>query len=268
MNITWKILWIALCLLTIGCIMSVEKKYNSDFHKLNKLEWENVFSDNCRENWEEKWFKDGINAYVMNNEKGMTVVAGERHFHDSDHVVMWTKREFEGDIKIEYDFTRLDTVNNFVNIIYFLAQGSGMAPYVTDIEKWSDLRTEPAMNIYFDHMNIYHISYAVSSGIGSGGSEYIRARRYIPETRNGLKGTALLPEYSGEGLFELEKTYRITVIKKDVSIYMNVKNSSIEKTFYFDASTLPNIDKGRIGLRQMHARISRYANFNVYQIRK
>mgnify|MGYP000232975506 FL=1 len=49
---------------------------------------------------------------------------------------------------------------------------------------------------------------------------------------------------------------------------MNVKGDGQDKTFYFDASAFPKIDKGRVGLRQMYTRNSKYANFRVYQLDK
>ena len=89
-------------------------------------------------------------------------------------MVLWTKQSFKGDLKIEYDYTRLDNETRCVNILYIQATGSGEEPYVKDITEWNELRRVPAMKMYFDHMHAYHISYAAWRG------DYIRGRRYLP----------------------------------------------------------------------------------------
>ncbi|MEG1686196.1 MAG: hypothetical protein RR319_09695, partial [Bacteroides sp.] len=72
---------------------------------------------------------------------------------DADHTVLWTKQSFDGSLRIEYDYTRLDTINKFVTILYLFAEGSGIGSYSQDISTWDTLRRIPAMNEYFDHMN-------------------------------------------------------------------------------------------------------------------
>ena len=45
------------------------------------------------------------------------------------------------------------------------------------------------MSMYFNHMNTYHISYAAYGNTDEPDKhDYIRARRYMPESGNGLKG--------------------------------------------------------------------------------
>ena len=77
-------------------------------------------------------------------------------------MVLWTEDEFQGDVKIEYEYTRLDNETNCVNILYIQASGSGEAPYHEDITQWYQLAAcrVLAMRMYFDHMHTYHISYA------------------------------------------------------------------------------------------------------------
>lgn len=86
--------------------------------------------------------------------------------------------------------------------------------------------------------------------------------------RRELEGTELKPEYLNTGLFKIGVTYHLTFIKYETNLYMNVKGDGQDKTFYFDASAFPKIDKGRVGLRQMYTRNSKYANFRVYQLDK
>jgi len=226
-----------------------------------------VFEDNFRHAWSEKWHLDGEKARIMQKDGQLDMYAGERAYVDADHLVLWTKEEFEGNLKIEYDFMRLDSSRHYcVNILYIQAQGSGRRPFVKDIFKWNELRKVPRMSTYFNNMDTYHISYAVTEVASENKPEYIRARRYMPQWKKGLEGTDLKPEYLNTGLFKIGVTYHLTFIKYDTDLYMNVKGDGQDKTFYFDASSFPGIDKGRIGLRQMYTRSSRYANFKVYRM--
>jgi hypothetical protein len=180
-------------------------------------------------------------------------------------MVLWTKESFEGDVKIEFDFTRLDFETRCVNILYIQATGSGKEPYKKDIAEWNELRQVPAMRVYFNHMNAYHISYAAFPNMGDERQSYIRARRYMPELI-GLEGTNLQPDYFPDDLFAPGVPHKITVIKKERDLYMKVSNA--DQTYYchFMNTDLPIIEKGRIGLRLMYTRSSRFANFNIYKL--
>jgi hypothetical protein len=242
-----------------------DKTANSDhtaFERAFDNDWQEVFFDSCADDWTEKWFLDGEVASVENSPNGMHLTAGPQFGNDAHHMVLWTKDSFEGDIKIEYEYTRTDFESRCVNILYIEATGSGKDPYVRDISKWNDLRKVPAMQIYFDHMNTYHISYAAFPNEGDGRKSYIRARRYMPG-KTGLEGTELVPDYYPEGLFEPGVPHRITVIKKDHDLFMRIENT--DQTYYchFTNPDLPNVTEGRIGLRQMFTRSARYKNFRV-----
>ena len=114
--------------------------------------WAEVFSDPCTADWKGKWFLDGEVGTVTNSPEGMTLTAGPEFKNDAHHMVLWTKDSFEGELKIEYEYTRLDKAPNCVTILYIQATGSGKGPYAKDITKWSGLRKTPAMKMYFDHM--------------------------------------------------------------------------------------------------------------------
>ena len=221
--------------------------------------WTEVSSDGCTQDWKAKWFLDGEVGTVTNSKEGMTLTAGPEFKNDAHHMVLWTKDTFEGDLKIEYEYTRLDEVTNCVNILYIQATGSGDGPYAKDITKWSELRKVPAMKTYYNHMNTYHISYAAHPGTKKA---YIRGRRYMPE-KQGLKGTELKPDYSTPMLFATGVTHQITVIKQDRYLYMRVKNPDQVAYFHMINPDLPLISEGRIGLRHMFTRSARYANFRV-----
>ena len=247
------------------------EKYTAEFNQLNEGPAKLLFQDNFSKPWQKDWHLDGKMARIIQQDNTIKVYAGERVYNEDQslanegHLVLWTKQEFEGDIKIEYDFTRLDTSKYYwVNILYIQAQGCDDGVHHKDILSWE--RNIPAMNAYFDNMNTYHISYAVQPVLSEGKHEYIRARRYMPQWNNGMKDTALPQEYFDMNLFKKNITYHITCIKKGCEIYFNVKGDGRNETFYFNASDFPPIKKGRIGLRQMFTRHSQYANFKVYRL--
>lgn len=225
--------------------------------------WEEVFFDCGTVDWREKWFLDGEIGAVETTLAGMRLSGGPRFWEDAHHTVLWTKDSFKGDLKIEYDYTRLDFENRAVNILFIQATGSGSGPYARDISEWSELRKVPAMRIYFNNMHLYHISYAAFPLDGIDTTAYIRGRRYIPDTGKGLAGTDLQPDYFPEGLFEPGVPHHITVIKRDGVILMRIENA--EQIYYCKMSNpeLPTVTEGRIGLRHMYTRSARYNNFRV-----
>jgi len=227
------------------------------FEKALEGNWQNVLSDSCTNDWTEKWFLDGEIGSVKTGPDGMQLTAGPQFKNDAHHMVLWTKKSFKGDLKIEYEYTRLDSETRCVNILYIQATGSGEIPYIKDISKWNNLRPVPAMRMYYDHMNAYHISYAAFPNKGNNRKSYIRARRYMPN-RTGLKGTNLKPDYYPEGLFATGVPHKITVIKKDRDIFMRIENS--RKVYYCHMTNpdLPIVTEGRIGLRHMFTRSARY----------
>ncbi len=231
------------------------------FRKLTKANWEEVMRDPGTKNWKDHWFLDGLKATLTNTSTGMELTAGPEFKNDAHHAVLWTRKSFKGDVKIEYEYTRLDSELRCVNILYIQATGSGKGDYKSDILKWVSLRTVPAMRMYFDHMHTYHISYAGVRADPRRG--YIRARRYLPETGKGLKGTALSPDYSPGGLFQTGVPHKITVIKRGNDLYMHIKNKTTEKLCHWTNRSLPPISEGRIGLRHMFTRSARYRNFRV-----
>ncbi len=234
------------------------------FEQLKNAEWEEVFFDSGRRDWQEGWLLDGLNATITNNNKGMDFWAGSQVGDNSHHAVLWTKQSFQGDVRIEYEYTKLDTATKYVTILYIQATGSGKEPYKEDIASWANLRTVPSMPLYFNNINTYHISYAAfdNSNIDRN-KDYIRARRYMPMVKQGLNGTALEPDYWGTGFFKTGITHQITAIKKGNDLYMHIKNDTKQMLFHWKNESFPPIQQGRIGLRHMHTRGARYKNFRV-----
>jgi hypothetical protein len=239
----------------------VEKR-QAEFDRVAGGAWRQVFHDPGTGDWRKQWFLDGRQAEVRNSPQGMTLTAGPEFKNDAHHMVLWTREQFAGDLKIEYEYTRLDSENRCVNILYIQATGSGQAPYVKDIAAWSQLRAVPAMRMYFDHMHTYHISYAAFPNDGQTLNDYVRARRYIPEAE-GLRGTDLTPDYGQTGLFETGVPHRITVIKRGQELFMHVRNAEKQMLFHWENETLPPILQGRVGLRHMFTRSARYRDFRI-----
>lgn len=251
-----------------GSIQAVERsseqvEARAAFAKAEAVGWKELFFDDGTGDWTERWFLDGDVAHVETSEKGMQLTAGPQFRNDAHHMVLWTKSSFEGDLKIEFDYTRLDFESRCVNILYIQATGSGKEPYVKDIAEWSELRREPAMRMYFDHMHAYHISYAAFPNIGEDREGYIRGRRYMPN-QEGLAGTDLVPDYfPPEELFAPGVPHHFTVIKRERSIYMRIESPDLVYFCHVSNQDLPGVTEGRIGLRHMFTRSARYGNFRV-----
>jgi hypothetical protein len=243
--------------------METKDNIKEMFLILNKQNWKEVLFDSGTESWKENWFLDGKKALIKNTVKGMNFSAGPTFKDDSCHAVLWTRKEYEGDIRIEYDYTRLDSEKRCVNILYLQATGSGEEPYDRDISKWNQLREIPAMKMYFDHMNTYHISYAAYGNTNEIVPGYIRARRYMA---SGLEGTTLEPDYDPDGFFETGVPHKITVIKSGNNIYFKISNDKRELICHWHNTRFPSVNKGRIGLRHMYTRSSLYGNFRIFQL--
>ena len=183
----------------------------------------------------------------------------------ASHAVLWTKRSFEGDIKIEYDYTRLDSMmeSPSVNILYIQATGLGTKVSPTDIYQSTDLREVPWMKSYFLNMNALHISYATT---GPKRANYVAARRYPAKDRDSfMHSTMIQPLYENIHLFKPGETYHITALKEGDRLSFTAEREGKTKTFEWDTSSFTPVTKGRIGFRQMWARSSRYQNIRVFQ---
>ena len=230
------------------------------FNAVNAADWNEVFQDPCTGDWQKQWFLDGETGKVECGEDGMRLIAGSEFQNDAHHMVLWTKASFEGDLKIEFDYTRLDHETRCVNILYIQATGSGEAPYTKDIAEWTELRRIPAMSVYFDHMHTYHLSYAAFPWDDS--APYIRGRRYMPGA-SGLDGTDMEPDYFPEGLFEPGIPHKMTVIKRGRELIGVIRNPTQEVPFYMVNRDRPPVTEGRIGLRHMFTRSACYKNIRI-----
>jgi hypothetical protein len=238
------------------------RELQGQFQHALQADWQEVFRDAGTGDWREQWFLDGQRATVKNTPQGMEVTAGPEFKNDAHHMVLWTKRDFTGDLKIDYEYTRLDSETRCVNILYVQASGSGVDPYGKDITQWNNLRTVPSMRTYFNHMHTYHISYAAYPNAQDATEDYIRARRYMPEGK-GLQGTDLAPDYFQTGLFQTGMLHRITVVKRGQELFMHIRNQRKQMLCHWKNDTFPPIVAGRIGLRHMYTRSARYRDFRI-----
>ncbi len=229
------------------------------FEQSLALDWKLVFSGKSSKDWN----LDGAFATVEDSPEGMAFSAGPEEWNHAHHAVLWTKDSFEGDVKIEYDYTRLDSVNNWVNILYIQATGKG-GEFSTDIMDWADYRKEPWMKNYFETMKLLHISYAAYGRDDLGeDNDYVRCRRY-PKAEEGEFGqTEIKPDSFRTGLFRTGKTYHITAIKKGDRLFFNVAGDDLEKLFAWQSPLIGEVTEGRIGLRHMWMKSARYQNFSV-----
>ena len=243
----------------------VTGKNRERFSEFASANWQEVFFDSGVSDWQNHWSLDGLKSKVTNSEKGMNLKAGPVPKEDASHTVLWTKQNFSGDLKIEYEYTRTDETKQFVTILYIQATGSEEKGFPYDITKWADKRTVPAMKTYFNNMNSYHISYAAYGGdIVEDDFDYIRARRYMPLLKKGLTNTELDPDiFQRTGLFAPGIPHNITVIKKGNELFMMINNTDKEYLCHWVNDKHPGITEGRIGLRHMFTRSARYKNFRV-----
>jgi hypothetical protein len=234
-----------------------------NFSALLKRNWKTQFADSGVEDWRQKWFLDGERAVVKNTEKGMVFAGGPIVRDHACHAVLWTEDIFEGNLKIEFDFTRLDTINRYVNIIYIQAVGKGNPPYSKDISEWPELRQIPYMNSYFDTMDLLHVSYAAFGNDDDEPNDYVRARRYPRPETDSFDVTGIKPDYFNTGLFMPGVEYHFTFIKTDENLFLEVKNNKIRKLFHWSMKNVRSLETGRIGIRHMWTRCSRYGNITV-----
>lgn len=239
-----------------------DAKERTAFEQAAAVNWQEVFSDSGTGDWRKQWFLDGEVGAVTNSLEGMTLTAGPEFKNNAHHMVLWSKRSFVGDLKIEYDFTRLDEERRCVTILYIQASGSGKGRFEKDITTWCYLRKVPAMSTYYDNMHTYHLSYAAFGDTGKEQTSYIRGRRYMPH-RTGLKGTELTPDYHFDTLFATGVKHHITVIKRDRDLHLRIENPDGVRYCHLHNGKLPVVTEGRIGLRHMFTRSARYLNFRI-----
>ena len=248
----------------------VAENNQTAYHAALTAPWHKVFHDSgTRGDWREHWFVDGLKAEVSNTPEGLYFAAGPLAGDHASHAVLWTRQSFVGDLKLEFDYTRIDTINRGVAIIYLQATGTGEPPYAKDIAAWSNERLIPRMSTYYDHMNLLHVSFAAYDNRDDipVDASYIRARRYPRSIFGGsFDATALKPDFNDTGLFHPGIRHRITLIKKGSDLFMQVRNTGGEHLYRWDITETPAITEGRVGIRHMLQRASLLSNVTISQL--
>ena len=247
---------------TDGASMEVELEKSEDqalFEAAMALNWKPVFSGESSKDWK----LDGEFARIYDIADGLEFSAGPEEWNHAHHAVLWTKDSFKGDLKIEYEYTRLDAVNKWVNILYIEATGKG-GEFTKDVMDWADFRREPWMKNYFETMKLLHISYAAYGADDNGPEDdYVRCRRYPKDPDGEFSKTEIKPDSFRTGLFRTGETVHITAIKKADCLFFNVKGVDKEKLFAWQSPLIGEVTEGRIGLRHMWMKSARYENFTV-----
>lgn len=253
----------AVVILFVG--VSCSKKVQTGSSLSESHEWKLEFSDPCTENWEKNWFLDGEIAKVEHGEFGMDLIAGPINRNNAHHSVLWTKQSFEGDVKIEYEYTRTDTAVVNVNILFIQATGVGTGIFDKDISKWNDFRKVPTMSKYYNNMKTIHISLAAFPMVNEDPkNDYLRVRRYPVSEEITFQDMEVEPSYFNTGLFLTGVTYKMTWLKEGDKLHLSVSGNSETKNYAWDLSKFERITEGRIGLRHMFTRSASYKNFNVW----
>ncbi len=259
-----RILFLTLTLVAFatGCASEAERA----FDKINNSpEWSLEMNDPCTGDWQEQWFLDGLIAKVEVSEDGMNFMAGEEYGNNAHHAVLWTKESFEGDVKIEYNYTRTEEQTVNVNILYIQAQGIGVGEYDKDISKWNKLREVPDMSLYYKYMDPLHISYAAFPMVNEDPlNDYLRVRKYPIDEHISFDQMEVEPSYYNLNLFKPFVTYKVTVIKDKSHLYMNIEGDGREECYRWSLEGKKAVTYGRIGLRHMYTRAARYSDFKVY----
>lgn len=254
-------------ILFLSASINAQNTDDKEFDILNKSkQWQLEFKDSGTKNWQTKWFLDGLQANIKNTKAGMLFNAGSKARTDSDHAVLWTKKSFKGNLRMEFNFTRKDTETKWAIILYLQATGIGVTPYAEDISKWNHLREIPAMKTYFNHMKSLHISYASFENDNTDSKkDYIRVRQYPVAAGQNFNTTTEIPNaYFETALFKTDETYKITVIKTNTKLYFKVVGKNSSKLFSWNLKNYPELLEGRIGLRQMATRNALYKDISIY----
>jgi hypothetical protein len=230
-----------------------QEKNEQRLQVLLQSPWQQVFSDPGTGDWRACWFLDGEKAQVSNSPEGLTLDASD------GYAVLWTEASFAGDLRLEYDFRRLDSLNEGVNIVYLQATGDGQEGHDANIKLWSAQRKQAAMRSYFQNMHTYHISYAAYPG------DYLRGRRYLPLANQGLKGTELTGEIQPTGLFDDQRWIHVTILKQSKELLVRFVHPEKTVTCHMGNPDKPGIDRGRVGMRLMPGRRSQFKNLRIYE---
>ena len=238
-----------------------------------------LFQDPMMKDWRKNWFLDGRNAVLEHRPGGLAYMTEaskkdkrvDRAAFDAQHAVLWTRKEFKGDIRISYTFTKLPGCS-WQMLLYIQAQGIGKEPYVKDIHAWRDLRKVALMSQYYNHMNLIALSMR----------DPIRCKRYPwkyvidPKTNKKIYNTEFKPRAVKEKL-AIGTEYKLVAEKRKKSLRLTVKETATGRTMVDHTWDISQeqilqgmdpkyIEEGRIGIRFMGGYRMIFRDFTVERL--
>lgn len=229
----------------------------------NQYTWQLELEDSGSGNWTQNWFLDGEEARIDNTDEGMVFAAGPKQ-EDSSHAVLWTKQRFQGCMRVQFTMTRLDTINRFVNILYFQANGIGTKEAPKDIHSWREDRKIPYMATYFQKMDLLHMSYAAFDNAQDLDEDYIRIRRYPVTKERSFDQIEVEPTIFNTNFFKPNQACEMEVIKSNTDIAIRITGENKELYHHWDISSVDPVTEGPLGIRHMHQKITRYQDIKVF----
>jgi hypothetical protein len=238
-----------------------------------------LFEDPMAENWEDNWFLDGKRATLEHRDGGLAFLTDasnvdkrvDRAAFDAQHAVLWTRQEFEGDIRINYTYTKLPGCG-WQKLIYVQAQGIGEDDsFFKDIYTWRSLRDVARMDYYFNYMDLVALSLR----------DQIRCKRYpwgdITRTDIELQ-SEFKPRAEHRGL-PIGHELDVLVEKRKHSILLRITDAetgelAVDHAWDLtDETVMKNrgshfVEKGRIGIRLMGGHKILMRDFNVTRLPK
>lgn len=233
-----------------------------------------LFEDPMTSDWQKNWFLDGKRATVENRDGGLAFVTTasklskheDRAAFDAQHAVLWTRLEFEGDIRISYTFTKLPDCS-WQKLIYVQARGIGPEPHVEDIHAWRDRREVAVMSQYFRYMDLVSLSLR----------DQIRCKRYpVMDMEENRIECEFMPRAENKGMAE-GREFRVLVEKRRESILLRIKDVgtgeyAVDHTWdltdekILEGREPKHVEAGRIGIRLMGGHKILMRDFKVEQL--
>ena len=197
---------------------------------------------------------------------GTITKSQDREKYHAHHAVLWTHQEFSGDIKVSFETKSVDEPI-YGNILFYIqAQGIGNGPYKKDIHEWRKTREVPAMNKYFQYMDLLSISFR----------KELRLKRYPLRSEDGTEQYApRIGEFSDWHGVIKDKWLRYEIEKRKKSFTIrsyDADTGELMADVTWDTSEqgvgrgLPFVEHGRIGIRHMSTKQSVYRNFKRRKI--
>ena len=242
----------------------LETEMKATYQDLAEQHWQLRLDDPGDGDWNEHWTIDGECCEITNSSDGMEFKSGPDAGNNAHHGVLWTKQSFDGDMKVDFEFTRLDTINRYVCILYFHANGIGEGEYHKDIHSWSALRTEPWMKTYFEKMDMLHLSFAAYGNNDDTPDDYLRVRRYPVRGDRSFSQIEVEGTVHNTGLFLPEKTYKMSMVKTLDTLALWIDGDGQSLYHCWDISKVDPTESGPFGIRQMWQKHSRYKNIKIY----